>query len=88
MRLPCPKTNDSNTEEETDKANFHREAFLVRKASDYVVPASRKASARYGRDVSGGAAGAAGGGWAPGKLAEGIGVDTRKYIEGLLSLNR
>lgn len=85
MRLPCPKTNDSNTEE-ADKLSY-REAFLVRKASDYVVHASRKASGRYARDVSG-AAGAAGGGWAPGKLAEGIGVDTRKYIEGLLSLNR
>lgn len=84
MRLPCPKANDANPVE-PDRAS-HREAFLVRKASDYVQPASRKASGRYGKDVSGAAG--AGGGWAPGKLAEGIGVDTKKYIEGLLSLNR
>lgn len=37
-----------------------------------------------------GATGGGGGGWADGatKMAQGIGVDTRRYIEGLLSLNR
>ena len=64
----------------------YREAFLIRKASDYVPPAARKSSGRFGREVSG--SGAAGGGWGPGKLAEGIGIDARQYIEGLLSLNR
>ena len=64
----------------------YREAFLIRKASDYVPPAARKASGRFGREVSG--SGAAGGGWGPGRLAEGIGIDARQYIEGLLSLNR
>ncbi|EAA29605.2 hypothetical protein GE21DRAFT_7115 [Neurospora crassa] len=36
------------------------------------------------------AGGGGGGGWADGatKLAQGIGVDTRRYIEGLLTLNR
>ena len=63
----------------------YREAFLIRKASDYVPPAARKSSSRFGREVSG--SGAAGG-WGPGKLAEGIGIDARQYIEGLLSLNR
>ncbi|CAD6582292.1 MAG: hypothetical protein ASARMPREDX12_000895 [Alectoria sarmentosa] len=62
-----------------------REAFLIRKASDYVPPAARKSSSRFGREVSG--PGVAGG-WGPGKLAEGIGIDARQYIEGLLSLNR
>ena len=64
----------------------YREAFLIRKASDYVSPAGRKSSSRFGSEVSG--SGAAGGGWGPGKLAEGIGIDARQYIEGLLSLNR
>ena len=64
----------------------YREAFLIRKASDYVAPAGRKSSGRFGREVSG--SGAAGGGWGAGRLAEGIGIDARQYIEGLLSLNR
>ena len=54
------------------------EAFLVRKASDYVPPAARKSGSGFG----------VAGGWGPGKLAEGIGIDARQYIEGLLSLNR
>lgn len=58
-----------------------KEIFLIRKSGDN----------------SGGAGGVAslvpvstGGGWTDGasRLAQGIGVDTRKYIEGLLSLNR
>lgn len=82
MRLPY------SPEEQTAGANTpktFREAFLIRKASDYVAPAARKSSGRFGRDVSG-ASGS--GGWGPGKLAEGIGIDARQYIEGLLSLNR
>lgn len=56
------------------------EIFLIRKASDH---------AAHGRSVS--LAGTpSGAGWADGasRLAQGIGVDTRKYIEGLLSHNR
>ena len=66
-------------------SDAYREAFLIRKASDYVAPAARKSSSSYGKEVSG--SGAAGG-WGAGKLAEGIGIDARQYIEGLLSLNR
>ena len=66
-------------------SDAYREAFLVRKASDYVPPAARKSGSIFGREVSG--SGAAGG-WGAGKLAEGIGIDARQYIEGLLSLNR
>lgn len=66
-------------------SDAYREAFLIRKASDYVPPAARKSSGRFGREVSGSSAAV---GWGPGKLAEGIGIDARQYIEGLLSLNR
>lgn len=43
-----------------------------------------------GAGATGHEAGAGGGGWADGatNLAKGIGVDTRRYIEGLLTLNR
>ncbi|RDL37940.1 uncharacterized protein BP5553_05373 [Venustampulla echinocandica] len=56
--------------------------FLIRKASDYT-------GTRSSRFV-GGSSTAEDSGWigAPGKLAQGIGIDTRKYIEGLLNLNR
>lgn len=60
------------------RAMVSKEIFLLRKASDH---------AGHSRSVS--LAGATSGGWADGasRLAQGIGVDTRKYIEGLLSLN-
>jgi hypothetical protein len=59
-----------------------KEIFLLRKASDHGGAGVRGVSASY----VGGATGA----WADGasRLAQGIGVDTRRYIEGLLSLNR
>ena len=83
VRLP------PSIEEQQQGGNSHVnnvcEAFLVRKASDYVAPAVRKPSGRFGRDVSGKEGS---GGWSPGRLAEGIGVDARQYVEGLLSLNR
>lgn len=75
MRLPEP-TEPSNS-------SLYREAFLIRKASDYTAPKARNVSARFGRDVT-----PTNTGWGPGKLAEGIGIDTRQYIEGLLTLNR
>jgi hypothetical protein len=60
-----------------------KEVFLVRRASDHGGGGVRGVSASY---VGGGASG----GWTDGasRLAQGIGVDTRRYIEGLLSLNR
>jgi len=79
MRLP-----HAHMEQTADASSF-REAFLIRKASDYVPPAAKKPSGRLGRDVSGSSAS---GGWGPGKLAEGIGIDARQYIDSLLSLNR
>ena len=67
MRLP-EATQPSNSD-------LYREAFLIRKASDYTAPKARTASARFGRDVN-----ATGSSWGPGKLTEGIGIDTKQYI--------
>ena len=76
MRLPHgPITQHTNS-------NIYREAFLIRKASDYVAP--KQSRVKFGQEVSDPSAS----GWGPGKLAEGIGIDARQYIEGLLSLNR
>ena len=78
MRLPI---GNSPT---TSGALAYREAILIRKSSDQKpISALRKASGAFGaRD------GSTSSGWGPSKLTEGIGIDTRKYIEGLLSLNR
>jgi len=79
MRLPHPSIKQPT------HSSMFREAFLIRKASDYVPPTATKATSRFGRNVS---ASSTSSGWGPGKLAEGIGIDARQYIEGLLSLNR
>lgn len=63
----------------------HDEAFLVRKASDYVTPASRAPRGLFNLDLGGRQASSR---WGPTQLAEGIGIDARQYIDGLLSLNR
>lgn len=55
-----------------------KEIFLLRRASDHA--GTRNRSGSYGESL----------GWTDGtgRLAQGIGIDTRKYIEGLLSLDR
>ncbi|RAR04565.1 hypothetical protein DDE82_004523 [Stemphylium lycopersici] len=79
-----------------------REAFLVRRARD--APDGHKSGAKSGSGgfasgmwsglgMGGGAAqsqrmGGAAAGWGPKGLAEGIGIDARRYVEELLSLNR
>ncbi|KAI9805555.1 MAG: hypothetical protein M1825_000806 [Sarcosagium campestre] len=73
MRLPPSEPRENAA----DGVPAYREAFLVRKASD-----------RSGRRMFGSRDGGGSGGWAPAKLAEGIGVDARRYVEGLLNLNR
>lgn len=71
-----------------------QEAFIVRKASDYNSPASHgrmSSGARFFRDLGGASSSKLGSRAAettPSKLAEGLGMDARRYIEGLLSLNR
>ena len=80
MRLPYDPVTESSP------GDLHREAFLVRKASDYASAGGRKSSGRFGRDQDEGSSTSSG--WNPGRLAEGIGIDARQYIEGILSLNR
>ncbi|KAJ9164685.1 Vacuolar fusion protein ccz1 [Coniochaeta hoffmannii] len=65
-----------------DGAVVGKEIYLIRKSGDHAGGGGVRSY------VSAGVGG--GGGWADGasRLAQGIGVDTRKYIEGLLSLNR
>lgn len=64
----------------------YREAFLVRKASDH----QDKGQGRRTGWVGGGSGGSGREGkWGEaGKVVEGIGVDARRYVEGLLSLSR
>ncbi|KAK4958664.1 hypothetical protein LTR66_013132 [Elasticomyces elasticus] len=89
MRIP---PSSPSAEGYTDGADDSRLAFLVRKSSDAVASSnmgSRAGSGMFGlgRSVSGQTGGAAAG-WGPAALASGIGVDARRYVEGLLSLNR
>lgn len=78
------KSSDSPTPTQDIRQPFpvvSKEIFLVRKSGEN----------NGGGGVMGSlGVGVGGGGWADGasRLAQGIGVDTRKYIEGLLSLNR
>ncbi|KAH6631191.1 hypothetical protein B0J18DRAFT_394901 [Chaetomium sp. MPI-SDFR-AT-0129] len=69
-----------------------KEIFLIRRASDHHGPGGLRGVGSSYAGVGGGGVGVGGasGGWADGasRLAQGIGVDTRRYIEGLLSLNR
>lgn len=108
MRLRDPQaTKDDPESAEPDNSSSLRsdgtqpvkEAFLVRKASDYAQPGHNprnSGGSGFFRSLGGpsismsqeGAA-ARGGGWsAPGKIAEGVGLDARRYIEALLSLSR
>jgi hypothetical protein len=70
-----------------------REAILVRRARDAAPERKSKARATsglwgFGGSAAGSGAKDAGSGWGPARLAEGVGVDARRYVEGLLSLNR
>ena len=83
-----------------DQPDVHRIAFLVRKASDAAATStsssagSRAMSSMFSNMTLGLGSkedektGGANAGWGPGALAGGIGVDARKYVEGLLSFNR
>ncbi|GIK06863.1 hypothetical protein Aspvir_002515 [Aspergillus viridinutans] len=71
-----------------------REAFLVRKASDHVSASGHArggSGTRFFRDLGGASSPgrqASRSETGPGKLVEGLGLDARRYIENLLSLNR
>ncbi|OJD26653.1 hypothetical protein ACJ73_01968 [Blastomyces percursus] len=86
-----------STLHQTPAPKAPKEAFLVRKASDCAVSGHTRHSsgARFFRDISGASAasqsstGDGRGSWSgPGKLAEGVGLDARRYIQALLNLNR
>ena len=67
-----------------------REAIVVRRAREAVGAAAKSVGSRFASGMWKGASGKSGataGGGAKG-LAEGIGIDARRYVEGLLSLNR
>jgi hypothetical protein len=70
-----------------------REAILVRRARDAIPEAKSKIRAAgglwgFGGSSLGSSGKDTGSGWGPARLAEGVGVDARRYVEGLLSLNR
>ncbi|PYH99171.1 hypothetical protein BO71DRAFT_479665 [Aspergillus ellipticus CBS 707.79] len=73
------------------KNNAHQEAFLIRRSSDSVSPsghARSSSSSRFFRDLGGATSPGLRADTGPGKLVEGLGLDARRYIENLLSLNR
>ena len=103
--------------EYTSQSASQQEAFIIRRASDYIPPSSQQqhesSGARFFRDLSGAAAvpssstaspsatlglgGLGLGGFSswsrtkdlgPGRLVEGLGFDPRRYVDGLLGLNR
>lgn len=120
MRLPYQGENKSSgnqgiTQSNSSRNTDYREAYLIRKASDYAFNSSsagifggadsffhlggnykrfgfglgRGGKTAEGSNGDGAAAEKGAGGWMnPGRLAEGIGIDARQYIDGLLSLNR
>ncbi|KAG9190474.1 hypothetical protein G6011_08562 [Alternaria panax] len=90
--------NDSNKGSGSAQFNTNelREAFLIRRARDS-QPGKTQSSSRFasgmwsGLGMGGGQnqkMGGAAAGWGPKGLAEGIGIDARRYVEELLSLNR
>lgn len=121
MRLPYQDDNKSNDnmgimQSNSSRNTNYREAYLIRKASDYASASSssvgkfggadsffqlgsnykrfslglgRGGETAGGSDDNGTVAESGAGGWMnPGRLVEGIGIDARQYIDGLLSLNR
>lgn len=97
---PSTRHASMTTQKLTPPTN--RIAFLVRKASESSTAAQAKTSSTSSRaassmwsaltlrptSMSDANTGGAGAGWGPSALAGGIGFDPRKYVEGLLSLNR
>ncbi|PSN63982.1 hypothetical protein BS50DRAFT_576615, partial [Corynespora cassiicola Philippines] len=97
MRLPPSQVESSqNAEDESEGFNTDelREAFLIRRARDGITTSTKSTGGRLGSGMwrLGGPStqekmGGAAAGWGPRGLAEGIGIDARRYVEGLLSLN-
>lgn len=98
MRLPPSGLEHAKTDESVHAAEFDtqdlREAFLVRRGRD-AIASSVKSSGRFSSGMWGLGGptteqkmGGAAAGWGPKGLSEGIGIDTRRYIEEILSLCR
>ncbi|KAJ4365056.1 hypothetical protein N0V83_008672 [Neocucurbitaria cava] len=93
--LQSQASNNSSIQFNTDEL---REAFLVRRSRDTAVSTTRSSSSRFASGMWSGLGmgsvgqsqrmGGAVAGWGPKGLAEGIGIDARRYVEELLSLNR
>lgn len=89
---------DPNAVSQSFNTEELREAFLVRRARDGEPVASKSTGSRIASGMwsgmgMGGASqsqrmGGKAAGWGPKGLAEGIGIDARRYVDELLSLNR
>ncbi|RAK98385.1 uncharacterized protein BO80DRAFT_495617 [Aspergillus ibericus CBS 121593] len=88
------ESTNSNASIHTATTDAHQEAFLIRRSSDSVSPsghARNSSSTRFFRDLGGASSPGLESSrtdTGPGKLVEGLGLDARRYIENLLSLNR
>ncbi|KAF1849589.1 uncharacterized protein K460DRAFT_324010 [Cucurbitaria berberidis CBS 394.84] len=93
--LQSQASHHSSVQFNTDEL---REAFLVRRARDSSAMTTKSSSSRFASGMWSGLGmgsvgqtqrmGGSAAGWGPKGLAEGIGIDARKYVEELLSLNR
>jgi hypothetical protein len=104
MRLPPSQASDEAVASQNSKqssvqfdTDSLREAFLVRRARDSQSAGSAKSSRSFasgmwsGLGMGGAQSERMGGkaaGWGPKGVQEGIGIDARRYVEELLSLNR
>ncbi|XHG05301.1 hypothetical protein AWENTII_008537 [Aspergillus wentii] len=97
VRLSEPPTTDKDITDDEVPTDMNspapQEAFVIRRASDHVPAASHSrngSGARFLRDLGGASPRlqASRADMGPGKLVEGLGLDARRYIEGLLRLNQ
>jgi hypothetical protein len=89
---------DSNAVSQEFNTDELREAFLIRRARDGEPQSTKSTGSRIASGMwsgmgMGGASqsqrmGGKAAGWGPRGLAEGIGIDARRYVDELLSLNR
>lgn len=94
------ESSDLNVSSQSFNTDELREAFLIRRARDSEPAASKSTGSRIASGMWSGMGMGMGGasqsqrmggkaaGWGPKGLAEGIGIDARRYVDELLSLNR
>ncbi|KAL3434733.1 hypothetical protein BDV09DRAFT_86668 [Aspergillus tetrazonus] len=101
VRVPTSADNQQDSPEYSAGKDKQQEAFIVRRASDHAALSGHTrnpssigggSGARFFRDLGGasspGSSQTVRMDIAPSKLVEGLGLDARRYIENLLSLNR